>query len=105
MKTVEDLTMSFVIVGGDHLGTIGERLRSIGVTELIHVTGRKAKHRNGIKLPREAACVIVFTDYINHLTASAVKEAAKSLDIPTVFAKRCWSSVEERLKSGGFVHG
>lgn len=97
--------MSIVIIGGDHLGAIGQKLRSIGATELIHVTGRKAKHRNSIRLPKEAAFVLVFTDYINHVTASAVKDAAKSLDIPTVFAKRCWSSVEERLKSGGLVNG
>lgn len=96
--------MSVVIIGGDHLGSIEGKLRSIGATELIHVTGRKAKHKNNIRLPRGAAFVIVLTDYVNHVTAAAVKEAAKSLDIPTVFAKRSWSSVEERLKCGGVVH-
>ncbi|MCX7780651.1 MAG: DUF2325 domain-containing protein [Negativicutes bacterium] len=96
--------MSVVIVGGDHLGAIEQKLRSIGVTRLIHLTGRKAKHRNSIRLPREAAFVLVFTDFINHATASAVKETAKSLEIPTVFAKRCWSSVAERLKAGGFIN-
>jgi len=96
--------MSIVIVGGDHLGSIEEKLRSMGATELIHFTGRKAKHRNNIRLPRGAAFVIVLTDYVNHVTAVAVKDAAKSMDIPTIFAKRSWSSVEERIRSGGIVH-
>ncbi|WP_425060037.1 hypothetical protein SCACP_06810 [Sporomusa carbonis] len=95
--------MSVVIVGGDHLGNIEKKLREIGANNLIHVTGRKAKHRNSIKLPREAAFVLVFTDYVNHCTASMIKEEAKSLDIQTIFAKRCWSSVQERLIAGGFV--
>jgi hypothetical protein len=103
-KIKEGLFVSVVIVGGDYLGAIEQKLRLLGATELIHVSGRKAKHRNSIRLPREAAFVLVFTDYINHVTAVAVKDAAKSLDIPTVFAKRCWSSVEERLKAGGLVN-
>ena len=76
--------MSIVIVGGDHLGLIEEKLKLIGATELIHVTGRKAKHKNSIRLPRGAAFVLVLTDYVNHVTATAVKDAAKAMDIPTV---------------------
>ncbi|MBP1764214.1 MAG: hypothetical protein H6Q65_1272, partial [Firmicutes bacterium] len=37
------------------------------------------------------------TDYINHGTARHVKEKAKSLGIPAVFAKRSWRSLEEEL--------
>ena len=96
--------MSVVIVGGDHLGNIGDKLRAIGAKDLIHVSGRKAKHRNGIKLPKEAAFVLVFTDYINHCTATMIKEEAKSLDIRTIFAKRCWSSIQERLIASGIAN-
>jgi hypothetical protein len=95
--------MSVVIVGGDCICSIEKKLRSLGADQLIHVTGRKAKHRNTISLPREAAFVLVFTDYINHVTALKVKSVAKSLDIPTLFAKRNWSSIEEQLKLAGFM--
>ena len=33
--------MSIVVVGGDHLGGIKDKLKEFGVTELLHVPGRK----------------------------------------------------------------
>lgn len=91
--------MSVVIVGGDYLGGIEKNLYSMGVTELVHISGRKALERNKISLPKATAFVLVLTDYVNHGTAQNVKTMAKSRSIPVVFAKRSWRAVEEKLKA------
>ncbi|MDR7867137.1 MAG: DUF2325 domain-containing protein [Sporomusaceae bacterium] len=91
--------MSVVIVGGDYLGGIEKNLYSMGVTELVHISGRKALERNKISLPKATAFVLVLTDYVNHGTAQNVKTVAKSRSIPVVFAKRSWCAVEEKLKA------
>lgn len=91
--------MSVVIVGGDCLGGIEKNLYSLGVTELVHISGRKALDRNKISLPKATAFVLVLTDYINHGTAQNVKTLAKARSIPVVFAKRSWRAVEEKLKA------
>lgn len=96
--------MPIVIVGGDHLGGIEKKLRDLGATEVIHVTGRKAREKAGIRLPRKAAFILVLTDYVNHATAQTVKAAAKATGTPAFFAKRAWSSIEEQLITGGFGH-
>lgn len=89
--------MSVVVVGGDHLGGIEKNLYAMGVTELIHISGRKSPGKK-IGFPKETAFVLVFTDYVNHNTVHTVKTMAKSQEIPLVFAKRAWSSVEEKLQ-------
>lgn len=93
--------MSVVVIGGDHLGGIEKNLYAMGVTELIHISGRKSPGKR-IGFPRETAFVLVFTDYVNHNTAQTVKTIAKSQAIPMIFAKRSWSSVEEKLQVSWF---
>jgi hypothetical protein len=90
--------MSVVVVGGDFLGGIEKNLHSLGVTELIHISGRKALDKNKISIPKATALVVVLTDYVNHGTAQNVKVLAKARSIPLVFAKRSWRAVEEKLK-------
>ncbi|MDU2064321.1 MAG: DUF2325 domain-containing protein [Sporomusaceae bacterium] len=92
--------MSIVVVGADYLGSIEKRLQSLGVTEIVHISGRKAATKNKVSLPKSTAFVLVMTDYVNHRTAETVKNMAKSQDIPLVFSKRSWSAVEEKLTAG-----
>lgn len=91
--------MSVVVIGGDCLGSIEKNLYSLGITELVHISGRKAQERNKISLPKTTAFVLVLTNYVNHCTAQQVKTIAKSRDIPVIFSKRSWRSVEEKLAS------
>ena len=93
--------MSIVVIGGDYLGNIEKNLYAMGVKELTHISGRKPVDRNKIKIPQSTAFILVLTDYINHCTAQNVKCIAKSKSIPMVFAKRSWSSVEEKIKQLG----
>ncbi|MBU2700305.1 hypothetical protein Ga0466249_001397 [Sporomusaceae bacterium BoRhaA] len=94
--------MSIVVVGADHLGGIEKNLYSLGVTEITHVSARKSLTRSKLKLPKATALVLVLTDYVNHGTAAHVKFVAKAQDIPLVYAKRSWSSVEEKLNACHF---
>ena len=69
--------MSVVVIGGDYLGGIEKNLYSLGVTELVHISGRKALDKNKISLPKATAFVLVLTDYVNHGAAQNVKFLAK----------------------------
>lgn len=95
--------MSVVIVGADYLGGIEKNLYSMGVTELIHITGRKAANRNKINIPKNTSFVLVLTDYVNHNTAKMIKAAAKTQEIPLLFAKRSWGAVEKQLMDSGVI--
>lgn len=96
--------MSVVVIGGDYLGGIEKNLYSLGVTELVHISGRKSLDKNKISIPKATAFVLVLTDYVNHVTVQNVKDMAKSQSIPLVFAKRSWRAVEEKLKVYKFIN-
>lgn len=89
--------MSIVVVGADYLGGIEKNLYSMGVTKLVHFSGRKASDR-ALNIPKSTDCVLVLTDYINHGMMKNVKLAAKAREIPMVYAKRSWREVEEKLQ-------
>ena len=95
--------MSIVVFGGDCLGNIEKNLYSIGVTVLLHITGRKPFTKSKNMIPKKTDLVLVLTDYLNHNTAKTVKLLAKEAEIPIVYAKRSWSSVEEKLKDGSYL--
>lgn len=90
--------MSVVVVGADHLGTIERNLYALGVTELVHISGRKNLNQNSIHIPENTAFVLIMTDYINHNAAYCVKEKAKAKSIPLVYAKRSWSAIMKKLE-------
>lgn len=93
--------MSIMIVGADHLGNIEKNLYSRGYTAIEHIRGRNVSDRKKFNIPHATALVVVLTDYVNHVTARNVKEQAKAQGVPTVFAKRSWSSLAEQLEKRG----
>jgi hypothetical protein len=93
--------MSIVVIGGDSLGSIEKNLYAMGVTELVHISGRKVSDRKNITLPSTTAFVLVLTDFINHNIVKSVKNVAKSQSIPMIFSKRSWRFVEEKLTAEG----
>lgn len=97
--------MSVVVIGGDCLGGIEKNLFAVGVTELVHISGRKALDKTRICLPKSTAFVLVFTDYVNHGMAQNVKTLAKANEIPLIFAKRSWRHVEEKLRASKVIKG
>lgn len=53
-------------------------------------------------MPKTTVLVLVLTDYVNHGIANYVKLMAIAQEIPLVYAKRSWRSVEEKLNSCHF---
>lgn len=88
--------MSVTVVGGDNLGGIARNLYALGVTELVHISGRKPAARKA-GFSRGTAFVVVLCDYINHNTVQRIKALAKAQMIPVIYARRSWRSVEEKL--------
>lgn len=89
---------NLMIVGADHLGTIPEKLRTVGFSSVVHVTGRKV---NSIRteIPENIDVLFVITDYINHNLAKVIKQKAKNQEVPTYFVKRSWSSMLQALQN------
>lgn len=88
--------MSIIVIGGDHLGHIEKKLYERGVSQLIHVSGRKKSDYKRIVLSSKIGAVLIFTDYINHNLMEEVKYQARCLRIPVIFSKRSWSAVESK---------
>lgn len=93
--------MKIVVVGADHLGAITARLSDLGVTEIEHISGRKAAAQRSINFPATAAMILVLVDFLNHNTMQMVKAGARTRAIPVVFANRSWASIRQRLAQGG----
>lgn len=93
--------MTALVIGADYLGGIEQKMRDMGVTKIAHITGRNPGEVKKMNIPKSAAFVLVFTDYINHNLAKAVKSHAKAQSVPTVYAKRSWSAIEGKLAGLG----
>lgn len=89
--------MTALVIGADYLGSIERKMRDMGVTEIAHLTGRNPGEAKKINIPKTVAFVLVFTDYVNHNIAKAVKSHAKAQSVPLVYAKRSWCAVESKL--------
>jgi len=96
--------MSIIVIGADYLGSIEKKLYSLGVTKLTHIDGRRISNQNKINIPAKTEFVLVLTNYVNHNTVKTVKEIAKLQEIPLIFSKRSWGSVEEKLIASGFIN-
>lgn len=95
--------MSIVVVGGDYLGGIEKNLYAIGVTDLVHISGRKPLDKKMMKAYKNTAFVLVMTNFINHGAVKNVKAFAKTNSIPTIFSKRSWVAIEEKLKEHNLI--
>lgn len=93
--------MSVMIVGADHLGSIEKNLQHYGIADVKHVSGRNVADRKRFCIPQSISLVVVFIDYVNHITARNVKERAKAQGVPMLFAQRSWCSLEEQLVKHG----
>nr|WP_092071597.1 DUF2325 domain-containing protein [Dendrosporobacter quercicolus]NSL49527.1 DUF2325 domain-containing protein [Dendrosporobacter quercicolus DSM 1736]SDM28191.1 hypothetical protein SAMN04488502_103147 [Dendrosporobacter quercicolus] len=94
--------MSVMLVGADHLGNIEKNLQLLGINAVEHVTGRKAANRRKTKIPISIALIVVFIDYVNHITTNNIKQVAKAQGVPLIFANRSWSSLQEKLANYHF---
>jgi len=85
-----------LIIGGDHLGSIGQNLLQLGFRSVKHVTGRNERR---VEIPAGTELVVVLIDYVNHNLARWVKQQAKARGLPIIFSRRSWSSICASLQN------
>lgn len=89
---------SLLIIGGDHLGKITEKLEEEGYNKVIHINGRKTQMIRK-SIPDKVDLILVLTDFINHNLSGVIKRKANEQGIPICFSKRSWSSILEKLQN------
>lgn len=87
---------SLLVVGGDNIQKLKDKLSCHGFDEVIHVSGRKTNMVR-IGIPSNVDAILVLTDFISHNLSDIIKKRANERSIPIYFAKRSWSSVYKQL--------
>ena len=95
--------MKILVVGADYLGSIEEKLVSLGITEIQHISGRKSVPGRESQISCAVGLVLVLVDRLNHNTMQQTKQAAKAKSIPVIFAKRSWCSIQQKLREFGIA--
>ncbi|CAB1247884.1 DUF2325 domain-containing protein [Clostridium sp. MT-14] len=90
--------MGILVVGGDRIEKIKNKLRENGFNKIVHVTGRKKGDRK-IKIPSNTDIVVVLIDYIGHNMAEIVKQQSKRNNITVMFCKHSWSSINKNINT------
>lgn len=88
--------MKVLVIGGDRLGSIEDKLRGEGFNKIAHITGRK-KGDVKVKIPQNMDLVLVLTDYIGHNMAEVIKKRSKKSNMEIMFCKRSWVSMHEDI--------
>ncbi len=90
--------MSILVVGGDKLGSITQKLSETGFSEIQHISGRKYGDRK-TKIPFNADIVLVLTDFIEHALMRNIKKESKKSGVKLIFSKRSWTHMEYDIKN------
>jgi Uncharacterized protein conserved in bacteria len=85
--------MGVLVVGGDRICNIKEKLRQSGFDKIEHITGRKKSNRK-VKISEKTDLVLVLIDYVGHNVTEVVKEESKRCDVKVMFSKRSWVHME-----------
>lgn len=89
--------MSILLVGGDRLGGITEKLVKSGFENIDHISGRKNSDKK-IKIPEKTDLVLVLVDYVGHNLSEFVKKESKRTGIKVAFSKRSWIYMEKVIQ-------
>ena len=92
--------MNVLIVGGDNLGNIPDKLHQKGFDRIEHISGRKGRDKNvNILMKLEKAdLIIVFVDFVSHGVMKNTKEKIRITNANAIYTKRSWSHLEEYLE-------
>jgi hypothetical protein len=85
--------MVALIVGADRIGAFLPKFEKMGVSEVIHWSGRSQKV-TGYDIPDRADMVILCTDFLHHTAAKVIKRKIKERGLPAVYCRRAWSEIE-----------
>lgn len=89
--------MSILLIGGDKLGNIKDKLAEKGFKSIEHVTGRKKSDKK-IKISEKTDLVLVLVDYVGHKLSQTIKEQSRKYDVRIAFTKRSWTSMEKTIQ-------
>lgn len=89
--------MSVLVIGGDNLNSIKEKLKERGFETIEHVSGRKKGDRK-IKISENTDLVLVLTDYACHNIMEKVKQATKKDNLSIIYSKRSWVSMKDKIE-------
>lgn len=90
--------MSILVIGGDNLGNIKQKLSDNGFSDIHHISGRKPRDRK-IKIPNETDLILVLVDYINHTLMNVIKKESKKYGVQITFSKRSWIDIENNINN------
>jgi len=89
--------MCILLIGGDNLGNITEKLIKNGFNDIEHMTGRKKDAKN-FRIPRNIDLVMVLVDFVGHQLAKVVKEESRRTNVKVVYSKRSWTHMEKKIQ-------
>jgi len=89
--------MCILLIGGDKLGNITEKLVQSGFNDIEHITGRKKDAKN-FKIPRNIDLVMVLVDFVGHQLTRIVKEESRRSNVKVVYSKRSWIHMEKTIQ-------
>ena len=88
--------MSIVVVGGDKIGNIIQKLSENGFSEIQHISGRKPADKK-FKISYETDLVLVLVDFINHSLMNTIKKESKKYGVQITFSKRSWIHIANNI--------
>lgn len=94
--------MSVLVIGGDKICNIKEKLREKGFDTIEHVSGRKKSDKK-IRISGKTDLVLVLIDYVGHRIVDVIKEESKRCDTKVMFSKRSWVDIEKSIQP--FIKG
>lgn len=79
--------MTVLIVGGDYIASLKQKITAHGYARIEHWNGRK-KGFTKRALPGNTKLVVIIYDYVSHSLANSVKNQASRIGIPMIFCRR-----------------
>ncbi len=89
--------MSILIIGGDNLGTITQKLSESGFSSIQHISGRNSGDIK-TKISPKTDLVLVLVDFINHALVNIIKKETKKNGVKVTFSKRSWIQIENNIE-------
>ncbi|MBC2582184.1 DUF2325 domain-containing protein [Clostridium sp. DJ247] len=89
--------MSVLVIGGDNLDSIKERLKEKGFENIEHISGRKKGDRK-IKISEKTDLVLVLTDYACHNIMGKVKQITRRDKLKIIYSKRSWICMKDKIE-------
>jgi hypothetical protein len=93
--------MKVLIVGGDNIRSILDKLQQKGFNDIVHINGRKGGDKKICTLLKveNADLVIILVDYVNHSVVRNTKEKIKNSNAKAIFSKRSWLQLESPINN------